>query len=136
MQYTLIKETESSLKTVSHGVPQGSVLGPVLFILLINDMYNSLEYCEVHHYADETNLLLTDNPFKKINRQVNCDLSLICHCHWVKKINLNGSKTEIIIFQPKNKQIRKHLDFRISGHKINTCRYVKYLGAMLVENLD
>ena len=75
MQYTLIKETESSLKTVSHGVPQGSVLGPVLFILFINDMYNSLEYCKVHHYADETNLLLTDNPFKKINRQVNCDLS-------------------------------------------------------------
>ena len=116
MQYTLIKETESSLKTVSHGVPQGSVLGPVLFILLVNDMYNSLEYCKVHHYADETNLLLTDNPFKKINRQVNCDLSLICHWHWVKKINLNASKTEIIIFRPKNKQIRKQNQWSQNQH--------------------
>ena len=68
MQYTLIIESESSLRTVCHGVPQGSVLGPLLFILFINDMYNSVEYCKVHHYADDTNLLLTDDSLKKINR--------------------------------------------------------------------
>ena len=49
--------------------------------------------------------------------------------HWLRaKRNLNATKTEIIIFQTKNKQIIKHLNFRISGQKINTCRNVKYLG--------
>ena len=79
MQYTLIRESESSLRTVSHGVTQRSVLAPLLFILFINDMQNSVEYCKVHHYADDTNLVLTDNSLKKVNRQVNRDLSLICH---------------------------------------------------------
>ena len=73
---------------------------------------------------------------KEINRQINHDLSLLCHWLQAKKINLNASKTEIIIFQPKNKQIIKHLNFRIRGQKINTCRYVKYLGVTLEENLD
>ena len=98
MQYSLIQESESPLKTVSHGVPQGSVLEPLLFILFINDMHNSVEYCKVYHYVDDPNLLLTDNSIKRINRQVNHDLSLICHWLWANKINLNASKTEIIIF--------------------------------------
>ena len=86
MQNTLIKESESSLKTVSHGVPQGSVLKSLLLILFINNMHNSVEYCKVHHYVDEANLLLRGNSLKKINRQVNHDLSLICHCLWPNKI--------------------------------------------------
>ena len=52
-----------------------TVLGPLLFILFINNMHNSVEYCKVHH-ANDANLLLTDNSLKKINRQVNHDLSL------------------------------------------------------------
>ena len=50
------------------------------------------------------------------------------------KISLNTSKTEIVIFRPRKKQIAKHLNFRISGQKINTCSNVKYLGIMLEEN--
>ena len=69
MQFTQIKDSESSLKTISHGVPQGSVLGPLLFTIFINDMHNSIEHSKMHHYADDTNLLLTDNSLKK-NKQI------------------------------------------------------------------
>ena len=65
LQYTQIKESESSLKTISHGVPQGSVLGPLLFILYINDMHNSIRNCKIHHFADDTNSLLTNRSLKK-----------------------------------------------------------------------
>ena len=120
-------------KKVSHGVPQSFVFGPLLFVLFINNMHNSVEYCKVHHYANDTNSI-NRQLTQKINRQVNCGLFLICHWLQANKINLNASKTEIIIFHPKNKQITKHLNFRISGQKISTCRNVKYLGVTLEEN--
>ena len=83
----------------------------------------------------EISQILTDNSLKKVNRQVSRDFSLICNWLWANKINLNASKTEIIIFRPKDKQMIKHLNFRISGQKISTCGNVKYLGVILEENL-
>ena len=84
VQYILIKESESSLKIISHGVRQSSVLGPLSFILYINDMHNSVKNCKIHHFADDNNLLLTNSSLKKINRQANHYFYLICH--WLRAI--------------------------------------------------
>ena len=69
LQHTQIKQSESSLKTISHGVPQSSVLVPLLFIRYINGMHNSIKNCEIYHFGDDTNLLLTNSWLKltKIN---------------------------------------------------------------------
>ena len=99
-------------------------------------MNKSVKNSKVHHYADDTNLLLTEKSLKKINKQVNQDLALICRWLQANKICLNTSKTEIIIFGPKLKQITKHLNFIISGQEINTCSKVRYLGVILEEHLD
>ena len=80
-------------------------------------MHNSIKNCKILHFADDTNLLLTNRSLKKINRQINHKLSLICH-------------------RPRKKQIAKHLNFRISGQKVSTCSNVKYLGITLEENLE
>ena len=98
-------------------------------------MNKSVKNSKVHHYADDTNLLLTEKSLKKINKQVNQDLALICRWLRANKISLHTSKTEIIIFRPKQKQITKHLSFRISGQKI-TCSKVRYLEIILEEHLD
>ena len=78
---------------------------------------NSIKNCKIHHFADDTNLMLTNSSLKKIKRQLNHDFSLICHWLRANKISLNTSKTEIIIYRPSKKQITKHLSLRISGQK-------------------
>ena len=54
----------------------------------------------------------------------------------VKKISLNTSKTEILLFRPKGETITKHVNFRISGERIKTSTTVKYLGLLLREHLN
>ena len=56
-QYLSINGYESSPAVINRGVPQGSVLGPLLSLLYMNDLNQSIKFCKVHHFADDTNLL-------------------------------------------------------------------------------
>ena len=76
-QHTTINKTRSSDKLISIGVPQGSILGPILFILFINDFHKAVDFSTVHHFADDTNLLLTENSLKKLNKHINRDLKFV-----------------------------------------------------------
>ena len=83
---------------VPHGVPQGSVLGPLLFLIYINDLHNAIKYSKVYHFADDTNLLDIDKSPKKMQKQINLDLKSLYKWLLVNKISLNCSKTEFIFF--------------------------------------
>ena len=66
-QHVSINGYESGLATINCGVPQGSVLGPLLFLLYINDLNRAIRFCKVYHFADDTNLLRFNNSIKKQN---------------------------------------------------------------------
>ena len=102
--------------------------------IYINDLNKAIIHNQVHHFADDTNFLITGKSLKKINKYVNHDLRLLCHWLRANKISLNASKTESIIFKRKNKQIQKHLNFRVSGQKIEITNSVKYLGIQLNDS--
>ena len=72
---------------------------------------------------------------KKINKHINRDLKLTVDWIRANKLSLIASKTEIVLFKPRNKKITKQLNFRVSGQKIKQSIQVRYLGLILQDDL-
>ena len=73
-QKVVINGFESESKNLLHGVPQGSVLGPILFLIYINDLHRCIKHSTTYHFADDTNLLHISKDYKTLQRKVNYDL--------------------------------------------------------------
>ena len=84
--------TESGLGALNCGVPQGSVLGPLPFLLYINELNQAIKFCKIHHFADDTNLLCPSNSLKKLNKLVNADLKHLVNWLNANEISLNVKK--------------------------------------------
>ena len=70
-QYVSINGSDSKLIGVNIGVPQGSVFGPLLFLVYMNDLHTAIKHSKVHHFADDTNLLNTNKCLKMLNKLLN-----------------------------------------------------------------
>ena len=75
-QYITIQGIKSDQELIDYGVTQGFVLGPLLFIIFINDFHSAIHFSAVHHFADDTNLLLSDCFLMQLNKHGNRDLKL------------------------------------------------------------
>ena len=98
-QYVSINGYDSGLTKITCGVPQGSVLGPLLFLLYINDLNQTIKFCTVHHFADDTSLLYLGKSIKKLNELVNIDLQGLVNWPNSNKMSRNVKKTEMVIFK-------------------------------------
>ena len=86
-QYVSISGFNSKDLPISYGVPQGSILGPLLFLLYINDLRTAIKFCKVHHFADDTNLMHISKSIKKLNTFANFDLKKLSN--WLNASNMS-----------------------------------------------
>ena len=96
---TSLSLIHSDLMSVNYSLPQGSVIGPILFIIYINDLHKAIRYCKVHHFTDDTNLFHTNKSVKNLNKVANHDMKQLNNCLSANKISLNVEKTELVIFK-------------------------------------
>ena len=120
---------------VPHGVPQGFVIGPLLFLIYINDNQNAIKYSKVYHFADDSNILHIVKSPRKMQKQVNLDLKSLYKWLLANKISLNCSKTEFIFFHTPGGSI-PNLIIKMSGLRIYPLSYIKYLGIHLDASLN
>ncbi len=120
---------------ISCGVPQGSILGPLLFIIYINDMHVAMKSSIIHHFADDTNLLFSSKCPDEITKVLNKELKLLYEWLCANRLSLNVSKTEFIVFRPPRKTLTKRIVLKLNGIKIYESNKIKYLGVILDSRL-
>ena len=134
-QYVTLNGSNSSIKTILTGVPQGSVLGPLLFLIYINDLCKCVKYSETYHFADDTNMLLSHSSLETLANWMNSDLKNLSQWLKANKLSLNVTKTELIIFHSSSKKTDPSLKIILDGKRLIQTDTVKYLGVLLDDHL-
>ena len=135
-QFVTYNSVTSNKLRITCGVPQGSILGPLLFLLYINDLSTVSDASLPFMFADDTTFLYTGNNLNTLTNNVNTELIKIDE--WLKcnKLSINIKKTHYIIFSSKNKIIDDNQQVKINSEPIERVYYTKFLGVFLDSNLN
>ena len=144
-QYVQFNDSVSSLQTITTGVPQGSILGPLLFIIYMNDIVQITSNFHFTLYADDTSLVepictFTANTQNgsnyEISETINNELKLIMDWLCLNKLSLNAKKTKMMIFHNRQRNI-SHLILKlyINDTRIECVKEFNFLGTVLDEHM-
>ena len=132
-QYVQINNVKSELQYIQCGVPQGSVLGPKLFILYINDFVYVSKLLKCILFADDTTLFYCGEDITQVLNVVKQEFKRVKTWFDVNKLSLNLEKTNFMIFSNRGRDTGASIN--IDGIEINRVRETKFLGVILDENL-
>ena len=123
-QRVIINDVLSEPHDINAGVPQGSILGPILFLLFINDI---LTQCSIEMYADDTLLYTYGKDVDKIKHALNNDLKQLENCLRLNQMHVNVSKTKVMLLHSKTKQRILHdFDVYLNDERLEIVDQYKY----------
>ncbi len=133
-QYVKYEGIDSECWDITCGVPQGSVLGPLLFILYTNDLPDCIHHSNTILFADDTTIYTSSNNIESLYVTMNANLNNLSDWFRANKLSLNTSKTNYILFSKSN-NVAPGIDLFISDQKIERVNYTKFLGIYIDEKL-
>ena len=128
-----IKGGSSRALEVTHGVIQGSILGPVLFLLFTNDLIQHIPHGKMILYADDAQFLDTERPsnIEALKSRVECNLSIAYKWFTQNRLKINPSKTEMIILKSKRQNSDTDFSVQFGGDVVSPSSSVKVLGVII-----
>jgi hypothetical protein len=134
-QYSFINDCKSSTLEVKCGVPQGSILGPLLFLIYINDLPNFSSQITSILFADDSNLFLDGPELPALETKINSELPKLVAWLQANRLSLNIGKTHTMVFSPKKTQ-SSNVRIIINGIVLETVTKTKFLGLILDNKLS
>lgn len=132
-QYVHANNLDSAILNLKYSVPQGSILGPILFILYINDLPNVSNLAKYIFFADDANLIISADNFEELNYRVNIVLDRVQKWVLDNGLKLNARKTKYMIFTNK---VKSDIDVYLDGEKIVLSDRERFLGVIVDSNLN
>ncbi len=136
IQYTQVNNHLSSVGKISCGVPQGSILGPLLFCIYVNDLGSCLKTGHSFMYADDTALTFSGHSTCELTHDMNTELLNINDWFLANRLMINAKKTNsMIIYNPRAQHSRPEVNLELHGTQIEQVSDFKYLGVWLDDKL-
>ena len=135
-QYVSVNGHTSEYLNISCGVPQGSVLGPLLFLIYINDLPSVSKYLRFYLFADDTNIYFEAKDLKTLQKIMNRELRHVKKWLEANKLALNIEKTNFVVFHSPDKNLTEPIILKFGRKKITHANHVKFLGVLLDETLS
>ena len=135
-QQTSVGDALSLKRNVTIGVPQGSVLGPLLFLVFINDLPLSLKYSNTILFADDSVIYYSGKNCNEIQNKMNEDLALVKEWLNDHRLTLNITKSKFVVVGGKQQLKRfKDMTLKIKEDELSRETSYKYLGIIINENM-
>ena len=135
-QFVSFNGENSDPKDILCGVPQGSVLGPLLFLIYINDLPNVSDKLKFYLFADDTNIYFESSDLKVLEKVINEELKHLSLWLKVNRLALNISKTNFVIFHSSQRNLKHQVTLKLDKKAINQKDNIKYLGVIIDCHLN
>ena len=133
-QFVKIDNVCSSTVEIKYGVPQGSILGPLLFLIYVNDLPSATNFY-IKLFADDTFLCAQNKSMKVLENEVNLELGKVYDWLKANKLTLNISKSKFMVFTNIRKDFHE-ISVKINKTPLEKCAKYKYLGIVIDEKLN
>ena len=135
-QYVQYNGVNSSRRCIKCGVPQGSVLGPLLFLVYINDMCNVSKILDLIRFADDTNVFFSHKNVDVIQKTLNDELPKLSDWCNANKLSVNLKKSKFMIFRPRQKRQTLDIKLEINHCAIERVKETLFWGVILDETFS
>ena len=133
-QYVSYNGSNSSSQKINCGVPQGSILGPLLFLIYINDLSSVSKILTSILFADDTTLIYSHKNLDSLIKTFNVEMHEIVNWLNANRLSLNLDKTKFMIFRPKGK-LSEPPKLIVNNTQIKQVKKFKFLGVFIDEQL-
>ena len=135
MQYVNFNGYSSCYKQVKCGVPQGSILGPLLFLIYINDLCNVSNALDLLLFADDTSIFFSNKNLESLSFTVNNELNKLTEWFFANKLSINIKKSNYMVFRPRQKRQTPDIKVALNNHDLTRVKETVFLGVVLDEHL-